>query len=169
MKKVFMLIFCLFGLSVVLNAQSRTLEFSCRIASEDFSRGVKSSVCVIMPDGAKSFVPCDKDTTVTIPLVADGYYEVRCRFKTKEYGVDTISRKVLFDSNEVLNINVDLSYGKDRKDLLSGHCTDSVSDGMLRIQRILKADPDIKLSYSYYSLDKIYRGPFFLPECIDSI
>ena len=146
------------------DAHGKTLDFTCRISQKDFSGRVKSSICIILPDSSKSFIPCADDTTITIPLVIDGYYEIRCRFKSEEYGVDTISRKVLFNSNDVIHINVDLSYYKDRKDLHDRNCSDSVSCGMLRIQRILKADPDIKLSYSYYSLDKIYRGPLFTIE-----
>lgn len=140
----------------MLNAQGRTMEFSCRVSSHNFSAGLQSFISVQSPDGLLTNVPSDKDTTVLIPLTKEGFYDISCSFNSPEFGLDTISRKVLFSDADVLGIKVNLKYDREN--------SDARSCGSLMIQRILKADSDIKLSYSHYNSGSLYCGPIFTIE-----
>ena len=87
-------------LPLFLGAQVKTLDFSCSIHESDFSQGLKSDVYVISPDGTKTAIPCQKESDMTIPLIEDGSYKVFCSFETKEFGLDTLSKEVLFSNSK---------------------------------------------------------------------
>lgn len=158
MKKYILIILCLVSMSAMLKAQRKALEFSCNVSSKDFPTGLEASISVKSPDGLKTEIPADRETI--IPLTKEGFYEIYCCFHSLEFGIDTISRKVLFRDDDVLGIKVKLHYGKESK----FNSSDATSWGSLLIQRILKADPDIKLSYKQYSSERDYCGPIFTIE-----
>ena len=132
---------------LLLGAQVKTLDFSCEVSGSEFSRGLKSDVYVVSPDGSKTVVSSQKESKKTIPLTEDGCYKVFCAFETKEYGLDTLSKEVFFCNKEVIGIKVQLKYGKD--------------SGFLLIQRIMEPDPGVELVYSTFFPQGYYRGPFF--------
>lgn len=147
MNRYVIAILCLMGLPLFLGAQVKTIDFSCSIHDSEFSQGLKSDVYVVSPNGTKTAIPCKKESNKSIPLIEDGYYKVFCSFEAKGFGLDTLSKEVLFCDKDVIGIKVQLNYDK--------------SSGYLLIQRIMEPDPRVELAYSSYFPKGDYCGPFF--------